>query len=505
MDTIRVCVGCGTRLAADAPQGLCPQCLLKAGLETKVTPTGSGTGFPPPPASELAKHFPQLEITELLGQGGMGVVYKARQRGLDRLVALKILSVEAGKEAAFAQRFALEARSLARLNHPNILAIYDFGQAGPFYYFLMEFVDGTNLRQMIQGGKLAPKEALAIVPKICEALQFAHDEGVVHRDIKPENILIDKKGRVKIADFGLAKLLGKAPADYRLTGPQMVMGTPHYMAPEQLERPLEVDHRADIYSLGVVLYEMLTGELPLGRFAPPSAKVQVDVRLDEVVLRTLENKPERRYQHASDLRTELESIYGPFDKLPPALQQMFGFEYKSERTLWGRPLLHVAVGLDPATGKSRVARGIIAIGGVARGLLAIGGMARGIIAIGGFATGGFAFGGFALGVVPIGGFSLGVFAVGGFTVGLLAAYGGIAFAPIAMGGFACGYYAAGGAAVGVHAFSAKTQDPAARELFNLIRSPLTFQIVIALMLVSTIVSIIAPVWLERRLRRRRKA
>src|SRR5262249_33439919 len=152
------------------------------------------------------------------------------------------------------------------------------------YYLLMEFVDGVNLRQLIRTGKLPPQEALKIVPQVCEALQFAHDEGVVHRDIKPENILLDKKGRVKIADFGIAKMLGRKPAEYTLTGPWQVVGTLHYMAPEQMEKPLTVDHRADIYSLGVVFYEMLTGELPLGRFVPPSQKVQVDIRLDEVVL-----------------------------------------------------------------------------------------------------------------------------------------------------------------------------------------------------------------------------
>src|SRR5262249_10626203 len=146
-------------------------------------------------------------------------------------------------------------------------------------------VDGVNLRHVLREGRLKPEEALKIVPQICEALQYAHEQGGVHRDIKPENILVDKRGPVKIADFGLAKLLGQKAAASGLTGSRQVMGTPHYMAPEQMERPLEVDHRADIYSLGVVFYEMLTGELPLGRFAPPSQRVEVDVRLDEVVLR----------------------------------------------------------------------------------------------------------------------------------------------------------------------------------------------------------------------------
>jgi eukaryotic-like serine/threonine-protein kinase len=454
MDTMKVCLGCGTKLAPDAPQGLCPQCLLKAGLETKVTPTAGMGHFVPPTPGELAQHFPQLEIVEVLGQGGMGVVYKARQPGLDRFVALKILSLDAGKDPSFAQRFALEARSLARLNHPNIIGVYDFGQAGGFYYFIMEFVDGTNLREMIK--KLTPKEALTIVPKVCEALQFAHEEGIVHRDIKPENILIDKKGRVKMADFGLAKLLRKMPADHKLTAPQTVMGTPHYMAPEQLERPEEVDHRADIYSLGVVLYEMLTGELPLGRFAPPSAKAQIDVRLDEVVLRTLENKPERRYQHASDLKTELETITGMFDKLPPQLRTAFGFEYRSRATLFGLPLVHVTSGINVATGKRHVAKGIIAIGEVAKGFIAFGGLAIGV----------FSFGGASIGIVACGGFALGLCSFAGIAVALVMAFGGFSFAPIALGGFAFGYYAWGGAVFAVHAIGSNARDPLARDFFR---------------------------------------
>jgi hypothetical protein len=172
----------------------------------------------------------------------------------------------------------------------------------------MEFVDGGNLRQVFQAGKLTPEQALAIVPQICEALQFAHTEGIVHRDIKPENILLDKRGRVKITDFGIARILGHAPGKTRLTGAQDIVGTPAYMAPEQMEKPLTVDHRADIYSLGVVFYEMLTGELPLGRFPAPSRKVQVDVRLDEVVLHALEKEPALRYQQASEVKTAVETI-----------------------------------------------------------------------------------------------------------------------------------------------------------------------------------------------------
>jgi eukaryotic-like serine/threonine-protein kinase len=394
------CAACGAALAADALGGLCPACLLRRGLDTRTFATegrSAGDDEAPPTPAELAAHFPDLEILDLLGRGGMGVVYKARQKRLDRLVALKILSPRIARDPAFADRFAREARAMAMLNHPHIVAVHDFGQTvgrekqegergrggegeigreplavsqNRFFYFIMEYVDGVNLRRLLDAGKLAPEEALAIVPQICEALQYAHDAGVVHRDIKPENILLTKNGQVKIADFGLAKLIGPAekgtgpicaqppvgqasclpivqpsrtstPTDEDrrdedrrdacptmcvgqasclpivqpsrtsfppLTAAGQVMGTPQYMAPEQVSHPQAVDHRADIYSLGVVFYQMLTGELPAGRFAPPSKKVQIDVRLDEVVLRALEKEPERRYQQASELKTHVETI-----------------------------------------------------------------------------------------------------------------------------------------------------------------------------------------------------
>jgi serine/threonine protein kinase/Tfp pilus assembly protein PilF len=319
----RKCPQCDAELKPDVSEGLCPACLLQRGIATEGGAPPGTPPFVPPTIPDLARLFPQLEILELIGKGGMGAVYKARQPALDRFVALKILAPRSpAGDLDFAGRFTREARALAKLSHPNIVAVYDFGRAElplgqdaqqrvpttPVHYFIMEFVDGPNLRQVEQAGKLSPREALEIIPQICAALQFAHDEGIVHRDIKPENILLDKKGRVKIADFGLAKILGQEPKDFRLTGARDIMGTPHYMAPEQVEKPQTVDHRADIYSLGVVFYEMLTGELPLGKFQPPSQKVQVDVRLDEVVMRSLEKEPQRRYQHVSEIKTQVERI-----------------------------------------------------------------------------------------------------------------------------------------------------------------------------------------------------
>ena len=239
---------------------------------------------------------------------------------MNRLVALKLLAPERVRDAKFAERFAREAQALAALNHPNIVTIHDFGQAGGFYYLLMEFVDGVNLRQLLRARKFTPEEALAIVPPLCDALQFAHDRGIVHRDIKPENLLLDKAGRVKVADFGIAKMLGETVSGdlpvsrqnlrprRRTATTRATVGTPGYSAPEQKTDPQRVDSRADIYSLGVVFYEMLTGELPGKHIEPPSTKVQIDVRLDEVVLRALEKKPELRYQQASEVKTMVETI-----------------------------------------------------------------------------------------------------------------------------------------------------------------------------------------------------
>jgi len=332
------CPQCSKPLPSGSPRGLCPACLLKCGLQANTvdyTADGPSSQWTPPPIEQLAGLFPELDILELLGRGGMGAVYKARQKELDRLVALKILPPEIGRDPSFAQRFAREAQAMARLSHPNIVMIHDFGRRGPadqaagggVYFFLMEYIDGLSLRQVLNSGGVGAKEALAIVPQICDALQYAHDHGIVHRDIKPENILLNRAGQVKIADFGLAKLVGlgtsggeTSVAAGDMQGPlspeeahvtvagEQIMGTPRYMAPEQIERPREVDNRADIYSLGVVFYQMLTGDLPKGKFEPPSRKVLIDVRLDEVVLRALEKEPARRYQQVSQVKTEVETI-----------------------------------------------------------------------------------------------------------------------------------------------------------------------------------------------------
>jgi serine/threonine protein kinase len=338
------CPRCGSSLDQNSIDGLCVRCLgaLNFVTDTALPEQREKAAKPPFTIDELAIHFPQLEIIEFLGRGGMGVVYKARQKSLGRVVALKLLAPERADDPQFSKRFSQEAQALAALSHPNIVTVHDFGQAGGFYYLLMEFVDGVNLRQAMNSGRFTPEQALAIVPPVCEALQYAHEHHIVHRDIKPENLLLDKEGKLKIADFGIAKMLGAdSVADIAESQPA---GTPQYMAPEQ-KLHLQTDHRADIYSLGVVLYEMLTGELPAANLQPPSKRVEVDVRIDEIVLRALNTKPELRFPSAAEFRTQVETVTLRSVNRSPAIQlsskskmvriveELFGLTFTSKLAL----------------------------------------------------------------------------------------------------------------------------------------------------------------------------
>ncbi len=265
----------------------------KPGESEEILPIGTDLG--------------QYRLSEVIGQGGMGTVYKGVHLHLNRDVAIKVLPRHLAKDPEFLNRFKREARALARLKHPHIVPVHDMGVQDGSFYFIMEFIDGANLRQLMETGGLTPEKALSIIPSLCDALEYAHAEGVIHRDIKPENILIDREGRVRIADFGLARVLHGESDTSHHTRTNMLMGTFNYMAPEQ-KQSSAVDHRADIYALGVVVFEMLTGELPEGRFDPPSKKVELDVRIDDVVLRALQNKPESRYQRASQMGNDVSDV-----------------------------------------------------------------------------------------------------------------------------------------------------------------------------------------------------
>jgi len=267
------------------------------------TPTGyqrsAGGGFMwlPPSAEHLSSLLPQYEIECLLGRGGMGAVYRGRQKSLNRLVAIKILppEVEDG-DASYLERFKNEAQIMAKFIHPGIVAIHDFGEtAEGQLYIVMEYVDGSDVSRMIATqGRLPPEHALAIAAHVCDALGYAHSHGVIHRDIKPANILINREGAVKVADFGLAKI--DEPGTTGLTKTGMAMGTPDYIAPEALVFGSQVDARADLYAVGVMLYHMLTGEVPRGAFDLPSHRIGTDPRFDAIILKAMKMDREERYQ-----------------------------------------------------------------------------------------------------------------------------------------------------------------------------------------------------------------
>ncbi|HRQ87949.1 MAG TPA: serine/threonine-protein kinase, partial [Bacteroidia bacterium] len=280
-----------------------------------TAPPGTGSSpdvlWEPPSPEELQRSLPQYEISGFLGRGGMGAVYKGRQTGLDRDVAIKLLPEALGDSpdgTDHATRFEQEARAMARLDHSAIVPVYDFGRTerGQLY-FAMQHVDGTDLQQHLRqrGGRLPQDEALAIVAQVLDALDYAHGQGIVHRDIKPGNILLGRDGRVKVADFGLAKRFGDgAPA---LTMSHVTVGTPDFVAPEALDRARTLDHRADLYAVGVMLYQLLTGQLPRGSFDPPSETAAgLDSRLDGIVAKAMAANPDRRHASAAELRRELE-------------------------------------------------------------------------------------------------------------------------------------------------------------------------------------------------------
>jgi len=280
----------------------------------------------PPTAEELAALLPQYDIECVLGRGGMGAVYKGVQKSLDRPVAIKILPEEmAARDPSYAERFNNEARAMGRLSHPSIVEVYEFGETdlpslvsvvssaegspsqSRLLYIVMEFIEGTDVaRMLVQQGRLHTEHAAAITAHVCDALAYAHERGIIHRDIKPANIMVGYDGVVKVADFGLAKVSEEGRSGITQSG--MMMGTLHYMAPEAFVLGAAVDHRADIYAVGIMLYQMLTGSLPQGMFEPASSKVPgLDPRYDDIISKALRQDRDIRYQSAHELRCDLDS------------------------------------------------------------------------------------------------------------------------------------------------------------------------------------------------------
>ncbi len=279
--------------------------LLTGCLGRTEAPARLSTEWEPPAVEEIAPFFPRCELRGLVGRGGMGAVYRAWQRDLQRDVAIKLLPAEVSADEAFAERFRREARTLARLQHRHIVTVHDSGTtAAGHVYFVMEFVDGEDLAHALRRGPLPPADTLRILRETCEALEAAHAHGVVHRDIKPSNILLTADRTVKVVDFGLAA--PRSAAEAKLTRSGVAIGTFEYSAPEQMLGAAEVDERADLYSLGVTAYELLTGELPRGVFDPPSKKSGLHPVYDDVILRAMASEPARRYATAAAFREALE-------------------------------------------------------------------------------------------------------------------------------------------------------------------------------------------------------
>ena len=269
----------------------------------------SRSSWQPPSLAELQALLPAYEFLALIGRGGMGAVFKATQLSLNRPVAIKVLPTNLldDTDANFAARFRQESLTMAKLTHPGIVSVFESGEAGGLLYIVMEFVDGTDVARMIASeGKLAPELAAKFLTQVCDALHYAHERGVVHRDIKPANLLLTRDGTVKIADFGLAKhddatLLG-------LTKTNVAVGTPDFLAPEAWTPGTTLDARADVYAVGVTLYQMLTGKVPRGLWAMPSERFGTDPRFDAIIERALQPEPEARYQSSAELRRDLEKI-----------------------------------------------------------------------------------------------------------------------------------------------------------------------------------------------------
>jgi len=249
-------------------------------------------------------------VTGKIGQGGIAEIYRGHQESLGRDVAIKILFTKLSNDPEIVRRFERESMVIARLNHPNIVHVIDKGIAGGRYYFVMEYVDGTSLREVIDSNSITTKTKLEMIAQSCKGLDYAHRNGVIHRDIKPANILVDKSGNPQIADFGIAQIIG--PADFEMTSADVIMGTLAYMSPEQKVSSTNIDQTTDIYAMGVIIYEILCGKKPLGRFKlPTEINNEIDQAFDNIISKCLAQEPMDRYQTAVELKDAiLEAIGG---------------------------------------------------------------------------------------------------------------------------------------------------------------------------------------------------
>src|SRR5216110_1259225 len=310
----RVCVECGVTVFADAPQGVCSVCLFRTGLVSRDNEDDEAFE---PTVARMLKDFGDYKLLEEIGRGGQGVVYRARQKSLNRIVALKVIGLAHWATEAHLKRFRLEAEAAASLNHPCIVPIYEIGERDGACYFSMGLVEGGQLDAVAK--PMPIRRAVDLIVKVARTVHYAHERGIVHRDIKPGNILLDGKGEPHLTDFGLARLV---ETESTMTRTLDVLGTPSYMAPEQaMGNNAAVSSVTDIYGLGAVLYQLLTGQPPFAGGAtyetikllldteprqPRALNGKIDRDLSTICLKCLEKDPKRRYSSALALAEDLE-------------------------------------------------------------------------------------------------------------------------------------------------------------------------------------------------------
>lgn len=356
----RLCRNCGIPIDEKVLNGSCLHCMLGIAFQPYTDSRESLV----PSIEDLRPHFPQLEILHLLGSGGMGAVFKASQPRLNRFVALKVLCCPPEQEEAFSVRFETEAQLLAGFSHPNIVSLYEFGEIdkgpeeAPLFYFLMEYVEGSDLEDKFRNKEVSVTESLAIMAKVCDALSYAHEKGVVHRDIKPANLLLSSSEIVKVSDFGIARILSRdETGGIGLTLTGSTLGTPFYMAPEILDGHGKADHRSDIYSVGVVLHQLLTGERPSGLLELPSKRNRLPRFLDRLISPALARDPGQRISTAAAFAAKTRKALKRYQrtkklrKFVPQLLRMIAVAGVMGATLfllknWSDTLTHATTSLE---------------------------------------------------------------------------------------------------------------------------------------------------------------
>src|SRR5438093_4384964 len=325
----RVCRKCGAEIFADAPEGLCTACLFETGLDLPADETDEppNAGRARPPGAPKMKSgstgtfgdFGDYELLEVIGRGGQGVVYRARQKSLNRTVARKVISLGHWATEAHLKRFRREAEAAASLDHSGIVPIYEVGERDGSCYFSMKLVEGGQLDEVIKREPMPIRRAIELIAKVARTVHYAHEHGILHRDIKPGNILLDGKGEPHLTDFGLARLV---ETESTVTRTMEVLGTPSYMAPEQaVGNNARISSATDVYGVGAVLYQLLTGQPPFAGGAtyetikllldteprqPRLLNPKIDRDLSTICLKCLEKDPKRRYSSALALTEDLE-------------------------------------------------------------------------------------------------------------------------------------------------------------------------------------------------------